>query len=102
VSDACIHAVFSVLDQDGSGMIDRNDLAKVLKMNGNGDDEKIAEIIQEVDSDGDGVISWEEFHSAMNETGNFRNKATTNVGLILDENELPDNIYNVDLDRANY
>jgi len=97
VNDSYIHAVFSVFDEDGDGSIDAKELAKVLNMQGEGDDEKIAEIIKEVDSDGDGVISWEEFHSAMVERGDFTGKGA-DLGQELHENELP-NEETVDLDR---
>jgi len=98
VNDSYIHAVFSVLDEDGNGTIEAHELAKVLNMKGDGDDEKIAELIKEVDSDGDGVISWEEFHNAMVERDDFGGKGA-DLGQELNENELPANVENVDLDN---
>merc|ERR1719233_568190 len=87
VNDSYIHAVFSVFDEDGDGKIDSRELAKVLDMHDDGDDEKIIEIIKEVDSDGDGVISWEEFRTAKLEKGDFGGKGA-NLGQELNENEL--------------
>jgi len=88
VNDSYIHAVFSVFDENGDGNINADELAKVLDMQGAGDDEKIVEIIKEVDSDGDGVISWDEFRIAMLEKGDFGGKGA-NLGQKLNENELP-------------
>merc|ERR1719320_698038 len=98
VNNSYIHAVFSVLDEDGNGKIDGHELAKVLNMKGDGDDEKIAELIMEVDSDGDGVISWDEFHAAMVERDDFGGKGA-DLGQELDLNQLPANVENVDLDN---
>jgi len=96
VNDSYIHAVFSVLDEDGNGTIDAQELAKVLNMQKQGDDEKINEIIKEVDTDGDGVINWNEFYAAMVEKKDF----SADVGQELNESELPTNIEAVDLDKA--
>merc|ERR1712048_667645 len=70
VNDSYIHAVFTVLDEDGSGQIDGSELAKVLDMDVNIGHENpelrkeaeknlatINELITEVDKDGDGLIS---------------------------------------------
>ena len=57
-----IHALFRVLDQDGSGTISADELMLVMTYDG----EKITvkeveELIREADSDGDGEINLEEF-----------------------------------------
>jgi len=98
VNDSYIHAVFTVFDDNGDGTIDAQELAKVLNMQGEGDDEKIVEIIKEVDSDGDGVISFDEFHSAMVERGDFAGKGA-DLGQELNEKELP-MLETVDLDKS--
>jgi len=98
VNDSYIHAVFSVLDEDGNGTIEAHELAKVLNMQGDGDDEKIKELIDEVDTDGDGVISWEEFYAAMVEKGGIGTKGA-DVGQELNESDLPANVGDVDLDE---
>jgi len=97
VNDSYIHAVFSVLDEDGNGTIEADELAKVLNMKKTGDEEKIAELIKEVDTDGDGVISWQEFYDAMVEKGDLGKGA--DVGQELNENELPAYVEDVDLDK---
>merc|ERR1712048_226635 len=61
VNESYIHAVFTVLDENGDGNIDADELAKVLDMQKEGDKNELAELIKEVDADGDGVISFKEF-----------------------------------------
>lgn len=97
VNDSYIHAVFSVLDEDGNGTIESHELAKVLNLQGEADKEKIDELIKEVDTDGDGVISWDEFYNAMVENNDFGGKGA-DVGQELNENELPA-MADVDLDK---
>jgi len=65
VNDSYIHAVFSVLDENGDGEIDNEELAKVLDER---DMKKIKALIKEVDTDGDGKINFEEFCKAMKES----------------------------------
>merc|ERR1711920_386807 len=97
VNDSYIHAVFTVLDEDGNGTIEAHELAKVLNMQGEGD-EKIKELIKEVDTDGDGVISWDEFYAAMVEKGGIGTNGA-DIGQELNESELPINVGDVDLDK---
>jgi len=86
LSDQYIHAVFSILDEDGNGTIEAEELASVLHMKGDRDEEKIAQLIKEVDADGDGVISWSEFYNAMIEKVHFNGAG---VGHALNESDLP-------------
>merc|ERR1711879_858364 len=65
VNESYIHAVFTVLDENGDGSIDADELAKVLDMQKDSDAKELAELIKEVDADGDGVISFKEFRDAM-------------------------------------
>merc|ERR1719495_944698 len=58
VNDSYIHAVFTVLDENGDGDIDATELKKVLDIK---DDDEINAYIQEVDQDGDGKINFAEF-----------------------------------------
>lgn len=56
--------VFDVLDADGDGGIDAEELQQCLMIK---DMAEIAAMIQEVDANGDGKIDFEEFQSAMTE-----------------------------------
>merc|ERR1719278_1678129 len=59
--DQYIHRVFAVFDDNGDGFIDAKELQSVL-----GDDfENIQAMIQEVDVNNDGKLSFEEFQKAM-------------------------------------
>merc|ERR1712154_314348 len=61
--DQYIHRVFAVFDDNGDGFIDAKELQSVL-----GDDfENIQAMIQEVDVNNDGKLSFEEFQKAMQE-----------------------------------
>merc|ERR1712093_803635 len=65
--DVCWSA-FRVFDRDGSGKISKEELAAVLGSDDVKDvvnAEKIASMIQEVDTDGDGEIDFEEFMAMM-------------------------------------
>jgi len=64
--DQYIHRVFAVFDDNGDGFIDVKELQSVL-----GDDyETVRSMIEEVDSNNDGKLSFEEFQSAMQEQAN--------------------------------
>jgi Ca2+-binding EF-hand superfamily protein len=57
---------FAVFDTDGSGSIDRNELMKLMKKLGQALTEgELDAMMDEVDENGDGVISFEEFKSLM-------------------------------------
>jgi hypothetical protein len=64
---------FREYDLDGSGSIDEKELALAFKSMGQGvSQEKIQQIIKEVDSNGNGVIEWEEFLQIMDNLYNGR------------------------------
>lgn len=65
VNESYIHAVFTVLDENGDGDIDSAELGKVLEIS---DAQKIQAYIKEVDTNDDGKINFEEFRRAMMET----------------------------------
>lgn len=71
--------MFTVLDEDGGGTIDAFELAHVLDMHKEGDQQRLQAIIAEVDTDGDGVISYEEFRNAMIENS-VNSKKVSPVG----------------------
>merc|ERR1719461_1818423 len=97
VNESYIHAVFTVLDEDGNGSIDVQELAKVLDMTN--DQEEVKELVKEVDTDGDGVISFSEFRAAMIEKDNFGTGGNANIGHELDMNDINKvDVGNVDID----
>jgi len=90
VNESYIHSVFDVLDADGNGEIDAEELAQVLDMTNEGDEEKIKELISEVDTDNDGKINFEEFRAAMLERNQFGGDGA-DVGQVLVEDEVLNN-----------
>ena len=57
---------FNVFDSDHSGSIDRNELAQLMKKLGQAlTDAQIDSLMEEVDANGDGEISFEEFKDMM-------------------------------------
>jgi calmodulin len=58
--------VFDIFDADGSGLIDRHEMASLMKKLAQGlSEEEITAIMEEVDVDGDGEVSYEEFKNLM-------------------------------------
>ncbi|KAL5218829.1 hypothetical protein ABZP36_019513 [Zizania latifolia] len=65
-NDAHLHTAFLFFDKDSSGYIDRAELADALADDsGRADDAVLDHILQEVDTDKDGRISFEEFVAMM-------------------------------------
>jgi len=64
-----VRAAFSILDADGSGHIEREELKKVLqgfsRAGEHIDDDELDALIKECDVDGDGDISFDEFAKVM-------------------------------------
>ena len=58
-----------MFDRNGDGLIDKNDLRKILRDLGEHitEDDPIEELISSVDEDGDGMITKEEFVKLMND-----------------------------------
>jgi len=65
VNDNYIKAVFQVIDHDKSGWVELNELTDVFdKIKA----DELSEVLKEVDADGDGRISFQEFKDAMKES----------------------------------
>lgn len=63
-----IRKSFNVCDEDGSGTIERNELSRVMKELGETPtQEELEDILKDLDKNGDGSISWEEFLGVMAE-----------------------------------
>jgi calcium-dependent protein kinase len=57
--------VFKMFDKDGSGTIDKDEIKEFFSMSDAGNEEFINELIEEVDKNGDGEISFNEFKDMM-------------------------------------
>jgi len=100
VNESYIQAIFTVLDEDGDGNIDADELSKVLSMNKERDGREIRAIISEVDTDCNGVLSYEEFRAAMMEQDQLH-KGGLHHGHKFNASEvLGLDIENIDLDNA--
>mmetsp|Transcript_108152 Transcript_108152/g.220839 ORF Transcript_108152/g.220839 Transcript_108152/m.220839 type:complete len:212 (+) Transcript_108152:565-1200(+) len=65
--DKELRDAFAVFDTDGSGSIDKKELKRLMKKLGQALTEaEVDAMMEEVDSNGDGEISYEEFKSMMN------------------------------------
>ena len=59
-----LYEAFSTFDKEGNGKITKDELMSVLKMEPS-DDKYIAELIENADKNGDGVIDYKEFLEFM-------------------------------------
>lgn len=82
-NESYIHAVFNVLDDNGDGHVNAEELGKVLDVK---DPRKMQELINDVDADNDGQLSFSEFRNAMMELGDTSNT----VGHELKESDIQD------------
>lgn len=57
--------VFKMFDTDGSGTIDRQEIKAFFSMTDNNEEGFVKELIDEVDANGDGEISFQEFKDMM-------------------------------------
>mmetsp|Transcript_30594 Transcript_30594/g.22679 ORF Transcript_30594/g.22679 Transcript_30594/m.22679 type:complete len:118 (-) Transcript_30594:47-400(-) len=65
LSEEKLTAAFKLFDKDGSGSISANEVKEVLGVGKNIDEKVWNDIILEVDGNGDGEISFEEFKQMM-------------------------------------
>ncbi|KAG0497060.1 hypothetical protein HPP92_001751 [Vanilla planifolia] len=63
--DEHLYKAFQYFDKDGSGYITRDELRQTMTQYGMGDEATISEIIDDVDTDKDGRINYDEFVAMM-------------------------------------
>jgi calcium-dependent protein kinase len=66
LSDQKLLSAFQIYDKDNNGTIDMNELKEVLGVGAKISDLVWREMIDEIDENGDGLISFEEFKKMMN------------------------------------
>lgn len=63
---ASLRQAFAAFDKDGSGTIDASELKQCLKAMGKHPDPlELEELLRQMDTDGNGVIDFEEFAAAL-------------------------------------
>lgn len=60
-----LQAAFKMFDKDGSGFISADEIKEVLGFGKSLDEAQIMDIIKQVDDNGDGQISFDEFSAMM-------------------------------------
>lgn len=65
LSNNKLQTAFKMFDKDGGGSISVEEIKEVLSFGQNLDEEVVQQIIQQVDANGDGEISYEEFSQMM-------------------------------------
>jgi len=65
LSNNKLHTAFKMFDKDGGGSISTDEIKQVLSFGQNLDEAVIQQIINQVDANGDGEISYEEFAAMM-------------------------------------
>lgn len=65
LSNNKLHTAFKMFDKDGGGSISTEEIKQVLSFGQNLDEEVVQQIIKQVDANGDGEISYEEFAAMM-------------------------------------
>ena len=61
MQDEKLKAAFAVYDKDGSGSISTDEIKEVLGVGGNISEEVWTQIVNEIDENGDGEVSFDEF-----------------------------------------
>lgn len=75
-----LYTAFQYFDKDSSGYITKEELEQALKNYGMGDHETIKDIIDEVDTDNDGRIDYDEFVAMMSKGNQDNRKHDITVG----------------------
>ena len=65
LSNNKLHTAFKMFDKDGGGSISTDEIKQVLSFGQNLDEAVVQQIIEQVDKNGDGEISYEEFAAMM-------------------------------------
>lgn len=60
-----LQSAFKMFDKDGSGFISKDEIKEILGFGKTLSEEAVNEIIHQVDANGDGEISFEEFSAMM-------------------------------------
>ena len=69
-------AAFKLFDKDASGTIEAQEIATILGHNINMEDNVWAEVIAEVDLNGDGMIDFNEFKTMLKKLATMSDKPT--------------------------
>jgi len=104
VNESYIHAVFTVLDENGDGTISQDELLKVLELNKSNPAhlQQVTDMIKQVDKDADGLLNFEEFKAAMlevNDEGGV-NLTSNNLGHKLEVDELNKHADGIDITQS--
>lgn len=75
LSEQNLRFAFNMFDADQNGMISKGELKSMFETSEKKDDALWQEIFDEVDTDGDGDISYQEFAATMNKVLNSQNKS---------------------------
>ena len=65
ISNNKLQTAFKMFDKDGGGSISTDEIKQVLSFGQNLDEKVVNQIIEQVDANGDGEISFEEFVKVM-------------------------------------
>jgi len=67
INDKQLKQIFQIIDKDKNGFLETNELKEFFNLGGNENESLLKKIVSEVDSNNDGVISFDEFQSIMKE-----------------------------------
>ena len=65
ISNNKLQTAFKMFDKDGGGSISTDEIKQVLSFGQNLDEKVVNQIIEQVDANGDGEVSFEEFAEMM-------------------------------------